>query len=107
MDSMFSQEFATYSPNILPKPFSVECFLRMENLRTSEVSSLLPDTPIDSLLNIGRNKDQMTSWEKIFYEDQQWPSGSDAGFPIQGFCIQDYWVAPRLTQPFIFLRLIK
>ena len=29
------------------------------------------------------------------------------GFPIQGYCVQNYWVAPRLTQPFILLRLNK
>ena len=25
---------------------------------------------------------------------------SNAGFPIQGSCVQNHWVAPRLTQPF-------
>ena len=37
----------------------------------------------------------------------QWPSGLDAGFPIQGSCVQIHGVAPRLTQPFILPRLIK
>ena len=27
--------------------------------------------------------------------------------PIQWSCVQNHWVAPRLTQPFILLRLIK
>ena len=38
---------------------------------------------------------------------EQWPSGFGAGFLIQGFCIWNHWVAPRLTQPFILLRRIK
>ena len=29
------------------------------------------------------------------------------GFPIQGFPVQNYWVAPRSTQPFILPRSIK
>ena len=36
-----------------------------------------------------------------------WPSGQGAGFPIQGSRVQNHWVAPRSTQPFIFLRSIK
>ena len=38
---------------------------------TFEVSSFFPDIPVDSSLDIGRNMDQMTSSEKMFYEDQQ------------------------------------
>ena len=30
-----------------------------------------------------------------------------AGFPIQGFPVQNHWEAPRSTQPFIPLRSIK
>ena len=30
-----------------------------------------------------------------------------AGFPIHGSHVQEHWVAPRLTQPFILPRLIK
>ena len=37
---------------------------------------------------------------------EQWPSGQGAGFPIQGSHVQNHWVAPRLTQPLILLRLI-
>ena len=36
-----------------------------------------------------------------------WPSGLNAGFPIQGSCVQNHWVAPRSTQPFILPRSIK
>ena len=32
---------------------------------------------------------------------EQWPSGQGAGFPIQGSRVQNHWVAPRSTQPFI------
>ena len=34
-------------------------------------------------------------------------NGLGAGFPIQGSHVQNYWVAPRLTQPFNLPRLIK
>ena len=64
---MFSEEFATYPLNI-SKPFSVECFHRMTNLRTFKVSSFFPDISIDSLLDIGRKMDQMTSRGGIFYK---------------------------------------
>ena len=30
-----------------------------------------------------------------------------SGVPIKRSHVQNHWVAPRLTQPFIFLRLIK
>ena len=36
---------------------------------------------------------------------EHWPSGT--GFPIQGSRVQNYWVAPRPTQPSIFPKLIK
>ena len=36
-----------------------------------------------------------------------WSSGQDAGSPIQVFYIQNHWMAPRLTQPFIRLRSMK
>ena len=38
---------------------------------------------------------------------EQWPSGQGAGFPIQGSRVQNHWVAPRSTQPFILPRLVK
>ena len=38
---------------------------------------------------------------------EQWPSGEVAGLPIQVSCVQSLGVAPWLTQPFIFPRLIK
>ena len=38
---------------------------------TFEVSSFFPDIPVDSSLDIGRNMDQMTGSEKMFYKDQQ------------------------------------
>ena len=38
---------------------------------------------------------------------EPWPSGYDTGFPVQGSYVQNHWVAPRSTQPFIFPRLIK
>ena len=38
---------------------------------------------------------------------EQWPSGQGAGFLIQGSCVQNHWVALRLTQPFILPRLVK
>ena len=38
---------------------------------------------------------------------EQWPSCQGTGFPIQGSHVQNHWVAPRLTQPFILLRSIK
>ena len=38
---------------------------------------------------------------------EQWPSGSGARLPIQGFCAQNHWVAPRSTQTFILARSIK
>ena len=34
-------------------------------------------------------------------------SGLGAGFPIQGSRVQNHWVAPRSTQPFILPRSIK
>ena len=37
----------------------------------------------------------------------QWSSGQDAEFPIQGFQVQNCWVAPRSTQLFILLRPTK
>ena len=37
----------------------------------------------------------------------QWPSGQGAGFPIQGSRVQNHWVAPRSTQPFILPRSVK
>ena len=39
--------------------------------------------------------------------NEQWSSGYGAGFPNQESQIQNRWVAPRLTQSFIFLRLTK
>ena len=38
---------------------------------------------------------------------EKWFSGECTGFPIKGSHVQNHWVAPRLTQPSIFLRLIK
>ena len=38
---------------------------------------------------------------------ERWPSGSIAGFPIQGPRVQNHWVDPRWTQPFILPRSIK
>ena len=38
---------------------------------------------------------------------EQWPSGQGAGFPIQESHVQNQWVAPRSTQPFIILRSVK
>ena len=38
---------------------------------------------------------------------EQWPSGQDAGFLIQGSLVQNHWAAPRLTQPFILPRSVK
>ena len=43
----------------------------------------------------------------VFFLMEQWPIGQGAGFPIQGFHVQNHWVAPRLTQPFILLRSVK
>ena len=43
----------------------------------------------------------------LCYSMEQWFSGYGAGFPIQGSCVQNQWVAPRLTQPFILPRSIK
>ena len=37
---------------------------------------------------------------------EQWPSGEDAGFLIQGSRVQNHWAAPSSTQPFILPRLI-
>ena len=37
---------------------------------------------------------------------EQWPSGEDAGFPIQGSRVQNHWAAPSSTQLFILPRLI-
>ena len=42
----------------------------------------------------------------IFLEEQ-WPSGSDTDFPIQGSHIQNNCVAPNSTRSFIHLRSIK
>ena len=36
-----------------------------------------------------------------------WPSGYGAGFPIQGFRVENHWLTPRSTQPFILPRSIK
>ena len=38
---------------------------------------------------------------------KQWPNGYGAGFPIQQSQVQNCWVTPRSTQPFILTRLIK
>ena len=38
---------------------------------------------------------------------EQWPSGQGAGFPIQASRVQNHWVAPRSSQPFILPRSIK
>ena len=38
---------------------------------------------------------------------EQWPSGQDAGFLIQGSRVQNHWAAPRSTQPFIPPRSVK
>ena len=38
---------------------------------------------------------------------EQWSSGQGAGFPIQGSHVQNHWVAPRLTQPFMLPRSIN
>ena len=38
---------------------------------------------------------------------EQWPSGQGTGFPIQGSHVQNHWVAPRSTQPFILPRSVK
>ena len=43
----------------------------------------------------------------ILFTMGQWPSGHGAGFPIQGSRVQNHWVAPRLTQLFIFPRSAK
>ena len=32
---------------------------------------------------------------------------TSTGFPIQRFRVQNHWVVPSWTQPFIFLRLIE
>ena len=69
--STFSQKFATYSLNILSKQISVECFRGMADVRTFEASSFFPYIPIDNLLDICRNMDQMIGRDKIFYKDQQ------------------------------------
>ena len=37
---------------------------------------------------------------------EQWPSGEDAGIPIQGSRVQNHWAAPSSTQLFILPRLI-
>ena len=37
---------------------------------------------------------------------EQWPSGEDAGFPIQRSRVQNHWAAPSSTQLFILPRLI-
>ena len=38
---------------------------------------------------------------------EQWPCGYGAGFPIHGSRVQNHWVAPTSTQPFILPRSIK
>ena len=38
---------------------------------------------------------------------KQWSSGMAAGFPIPGFLVQNHWVAPSSTQPFILPRSVK
>ena len=38
---------------------------------------------------------------------EQWPSGQGAGFPIQMSHVQNHWLAPRSTQPFILVRSVK
>ena len=38
---------------------------------------------------------------------EQWPSGQGAGFPIQRSHVQNHWLAPRSTQPFILVRSVK
>ena len=38
---------------------------------------------------------------------EQWCSGQGAGFLIQGSRVQNHWVAPRSTQPFILPRSVK
>ena len=43
----------------------------MADLRTFEASSFFPNIPIDKLLDIGRNMDQIIERDKIFYKGQQ------------------------------------
>ena len=38
---------------------------------------------------------------------EQWCSGKGTGFPIQGSQVKNHWVAPRSTQHFVLLSLIK
>ena len=38
---------------------------------------------------------------------KQWLSGYGAGFLIQGFQVQNHWMASRSTQSFTLLRSIK
>ena len=38
---------------------------------------------------------------------EQWPSGKGADFQIQGSQVENHWVGPKSSQPFIFSRLIK
>ena len=38
---------------------------------------------------------------------EHWLSGQGAWFPIQGSRVENQWVVPRSTQPFILPRLIK
>ena len=43
------------------------------------------------------------------YESKMEPSGivKRTGFPVQGSSVQNHWLAPSLTQPFILLRSMK
>ena len=52
------------------------------------------------------------SWQVVLIYNyiaymKQWPSGQGAEFPIQGSHVQNHWVVPRSTQPFIVPRSIK
>ena len=56
--------------------------------------------------NVRNDKGTLTSSVLVAFQGQ-WPSGLGAGFPIQGSRVQNQWMAPRSTQPFILPRSIK
>ena len=59
------------------------------------------------VLNLSNKKHDHMMYAYSDMECDRWPSSQGAGFPIQGSRVQNHWVAPRSTQPFILPRSIK
>ena len=59
------------------------------------------------VLNLSNKKHYHMMYAYSDMECDRWPSSQGAGFPIQGSRVQNHWVAPRSTQPFILPRSVK